>query len=325
MKNIVRIVTHLLKTICAGLVSITILSFFVLVYKYTGAHIENADGSTDFKWSSHQYIGGMVEGFNWTFVNEDGYNNLYERPENIDVLVMGSSHTEGFNVKTKETFSSVFAKNNPDISIYNIGISGHAFNASIDNMENAIKEYKPTQFIVIETSQIFFSESIVDKAINHTRKKGVSQKGIVAGMSRYVPSIKALYLKISEWRNANGVGDEEDLNDNPESHAAESFIKYASDIADEYGIKLVIIYHPKTQLDSEGCLISPKSSSWFEKECIDNDVIFVDMTEDFTKLYDEKHILAHGFINTEVGTGHLNKYGHQLIAEKLEEVLREEK
>jgi lysophospholipase L1-like esterase len=62
----------------------------------------------------------------------------------------------------------------------------------------------------------------------------------------------------------------------------------------------------------------------FEKACEDNDIIFVDMTDDFKQLYEEKNILPYGFINTKVGRGHLNKYGHMVIAKKLAQVIKEE-
>ncbi len=48
------------------------------------------------------------------------------------------------------------------------------------------------------------------------------------------------------------------------------------------------------------------------------------MTASFIKLYEQNHILAHGFINTAVGEGHLNKYGHKAIAEAVAAVIKED-
>lgn len=50
----------------------------------------------------------------------------------------------------------------------------------------------------------------------------------------------------------------------------------------------------------------------------------MDMTDEFKALYEEKHILAHGFVNTAVGRGHLNKYGHRVIAQTLAEKIKED-
>ena len=35
------------------------------------------------------------------------------------------------------------------------------------------------------------------------------------------------------------------------------------------------------------------------------------------ELYKTRHILPYGFLNTKVGYGHLNRYGHEVIAKRL--------
>ncbi len=87
----------------------------------------------------------------------------------------------------------------------------------------------------------------------------------------------------------------------------------------------MIVYHPLTEIDQHGDMINTTDENAlneFEKACKDIGIIFVDMTSDFEELYEEKHILAHGFINTAVGDGHLNKYGHKAIAERLTTIIR---
>ena len=59
----------------------------------------------------------------------------------------------------------------------------------------------------------------------------------------------------------------------------------------------------------------------FARMCADEGIIFVDMTDDFVSLYEEQHILAHGFVNTGVGVGHLNRYGHEMIAKRLAQII----
>ena len=45
--------------------------------------------------------------------------------------------------------------------------------------------------------------------------------------------------------------------------------------------------------------------------------------DDFYKEYVDTHQLAHGFINTEVGEGHLNEIGHSLVAKRLGDAIKE--
>ena len=61
-----------------------------------------------------------------------------------------------------------------------------------------------------------------------------------------------------------------------------------------------------------------------KKLCDKYDFLFVDMTEDFLKAYQEEYILPRGFVNTKMGYGHLNKSGHIMIADKLSKVIVED-
>ena len=55
---------------------------------------------------------------------------------------------------------------------------------------------------------------------------------------------------------------------------------------------------------------------------IDN-VGFVDMTDDFEKMFYEEHHLPHGFSTGQIGVGNINKYGHAVIAESLYRYINE--
>ena len=58
-----------------------------------------------------------------------------------------------------------------------------------------------------------------------------------------------------------------------------------------------------------------------QEVCEKNNIIFIDMSDDFLKMYEEENVLPNGFCNTAVGFGHLNKYGHTAIARRLAEVI----
>lgn len=55
--------------------------------------------------------------------------------------------------------------------------------------------------------------------------------------------------------------------------------------------------------------------------CQEQGILFLDMTDIFVQKYEENHILPHGFTNTHVGAGHLNKHGHEMIAKSLANVI----
>ncbi len=95
--------------------------------------------------------------------------------------------------------------------------------------------------------------------------------------------------------------------------------------ADAGDLDVIIFYHPKTAINREGKYIDstdPDARATFITACGENNVLFLDMTDAFETFYNEQHILAHGFANTAVGYGHLNKYGHALIAQELAKVIQ---
>jgi hypothetical protein len=89
---------------------------------------------------------------------------------------------------------------------------------------------------------------------------------------------------------------------------------------------IFIFYHPSYTLQSDGS-IKNNTDKWyldtFEKISKNNNIIFIDTDKDLVELYTTRHILPYGFINTRVGSGHLNKYGHEVIAKRLtQEILK---
>ena len=64
---------------------------------------------------------------------------------------------------------------------------------------------------------------------------------------------------------------------------------------------------------------------WLEKACQENDICFINMKQDFLEEYLYSNSLPYGFYNTEMGSGHLNKTGHRIIAKRLLEELKESK
>ena len=57
---------------------------------------------------------------------------------------------------------------------------------------------------------------------------------------------------------------------------------------------------------------------------VENNIIFADMTDSVEEAYVKEHIVASGFDNTTVGYGHLNAYGHELLAQCIYDAIGEE-
>jgi hypothetical protein len=321
MTNIVK------RTISFGLacfLSLIIISLFVLVYGYTGVHIENATGATDYKWMPNQYKATMTEGFAWMKFDSEGFNNITSIVSPVDVLLMGSSHMEAVNLPSEENAGALLNQMLPSMNVYNIGVSGHTIYQCANNLHNAVKEYSTASYIIIETDTVNLENdqmlAVLEGTLNHIPSY---TSGIVYLVQRYCPAIKSLYKHIEDWRGAESRGREESVELTSEETVLDRFLSKI--VSDADGRKVIIIYHPLTSIDSNGkMIIDPHGSDLFESCCVKNGIVFVDMTKEFQRLYDSQHILAHGFINTAVGVGHLNSYGHDAIAEQLAEIIMED-
>ena len=105
------------------------------------------------------------------------------------------------------------------------------------------------------------------------------------------------------------------------------FLYRAGQSAAKHNIKMIIFYHPTTGYDEHGNLVLDTDERYlklFKDACENNGITFVDMSEPFTRLYEEEHILAHGFSYSAVGVGHLNEYGHEVIAKELADIIKKE-
>ena len=321
MKRIVR----LFRVLFSFVIALCILSVFVLFYDYSGIHISNSSGSTDYKWQSMQYKANMREGYSWLLMDRNGFNNI-SVPENIDVLIMGSSHMEAVNVNSSDNTASILSNSCKTLTFYNIGMSGHTIYRCANNLNNAVNEFKPQKYVVIETDSINLQDELVKQVLDDELETIPSyDSGLVYYIQQYAPSIKVLFKSLQDWNSISNNNGNEPLNDI-------TYVDYATldlflkKMKSECGnCKLVILYHPIMTIDSNGFLIdNADNADMFKQCCLSNDIILLDMTEDFKSLYSKKHILAHGFSNTAIGVGHLNSYGHKLIANRLLSVISED-
>ena len=316
------------KFVLATIVSLGILNVFVQFYSFSGVHITNKAHATDYTWESKQIKRTLDEGFAYVQMDELGYNNS-KVLTSIDYLVMGSSNVEAVNVETNDNFVSLLNNEFQNINFYNIGISGHQIYNCVNNLESAIETFSPKQAIILVTDSVELDNESMKEVIDGKWERIPSyDTGMLFYVQKKAPVIKTLYKKVLDWKDLDVV--DVDINDidfssNEYSTNLQEFLSFAKKNVGD--IELIIVYQPSTKIDSSGELVEAQDSyalELFEETCKNNNIKFVDMTDDFKKLYEDEHILAHGFTNTAVGTGHLNRYGHQVIARRLSKLIREE-
>jgi lysophospholipase L1-like esterase len=102
--------------------------------------------------------------------------------------------------------------------------------------------------------------------------------------------------------------------------ALNTLVSNIASTCSQYRVRPLLVYHPYLLLQNDGTAKTDTDKEYFgalQRACKAAHVKLIDMSDMFLAAYRKSHILPNGFINTHVGTGHLNTDGHRMIAEKL--------
>ena len=257
-----------IKVIGALFLSICILSFLLLFYSITPVHMKNKKGNTDYVWPANSLYVKMTEGMAWGRFDANGYNNLkvIEKP---DILLLGSSHMEATNVmQNKSVVTLLNDKLNGKYTVYNMGISGHNFYKVCQYLPTNLELYENnSKMVIIETSSININQESVDSVLNHTVSYKKSYSTGLIGMLQRVPFFRTIYHQVhsgllKKFMNAKSDIIEEDSEENlvaadinvSEQTYIDLFF-YLENLEKDYGVQIVIFYHPIENLNVDGTLM----------------------------------------------------------------------
>ncbi|MBQ3230157.1 MAG: hypothetical protein IJB49_03980 [Clostridia bacterium] len=328
-----RIFLWAAKALLSGVIAVAVLTSICMLYYNVPVHYDTVDGATDYRWEKNKFYSRGTEGFAWGKTNNEGYLNAIDYTEStqVDVLVMGSSHMEAYNVLQEQSTASVLGSLMPDKTVYNIGTSGHTFLVCADNLADAVNKYEPKEYVIIETAKLGFSDIQLQSAIDGNVPDNKSATGGIVELLQKNPFFRLTY---SQLKNFSENAEEDVAPATPSENTIGSEETYSAlfarlnDIVSEKGAQLIIVYHPYLILNKDGTATTnsdKEECELFAAGCEKNGIIFLDMSNRFLENYENESILPHGFTNTSIGSGHLNKNGHKMIAESLYEIMKEAK
>lgn len=342
-----KVCTWFAKAFIAVVLSFCIISVFCYFYCNYPSHYTTPSHSTDYYWDKNAITIRGTEGFALSKTDAKGYVNTYpEKNDEIDILLMGSSHTEGFNVASDKNYAYVLNKlmndNDAGMYAYNIGVSGHTLSRCFNNLEYAINEFNPTKYISIETTSLEIPLDDLIKLDNGTYDTLPSYDSGIASLMQKSDFLRQMYSQLSnvlEQGNTDTNTVVDDMEKQPEGYTSnednseyqgylESTLKKASSVAESNGCELIITYIPPLEFNYEGDIEKTQLSEYekiFKNLCEKYNITVIDMRSAFTDLYNETYNLPQGFSNTVVGEGHINEYGHAEIAKELYEYITEDK
>ncbi|MBR1437439.1 MAG: hypothetical protein IJ587_02765 [Synergistaceae bacterium] len=281
------------------------------------------DGATDLRPRPDYVWAQGLEGFAYGKTNNEGYNNAhdYKRGMSIDVLVMGASHMEGYQVQMEDNTSSLLSKISK-LKVYNIGASRHYLLTCLCNLQSATEKYNPSKYIVIETGSVKIPDKMLKMAEASTfpEVEDAKNRGTLRFLLRENMYLRLLWGKathiISKYMQSNKDKDTF-FND---SEIMLRLLRQAEETASSCGAKLIIAYHPSVSLNKDGTLKingDPEIVKQFSDLCAENGIYFLNMAGRFLEEYKNNYILPYGFANTSVGKGHMNRDGHRMFADEI--------
>ena len=320
----------ILKAIAGGVIALLALNAFCMLYYNVPVHYTNPDGSTEYKWETSTFYSKGTEGFAWGVTNNDGFNNLrdYAPGERIDILLMGSSHIEGFNVAQDENAGAVLnTLFDGEKYTYNIGTAGHTMLYCMKHLAAALDTYEPGGYVVIETNTVDFAPEDIDAVLSGTLADIPSQSGALVTLMQKLPYLRLLYTV--QFKGA-GAADTEAATTADQTQTGDyaavlsPLLGMVADICSERGVQPVIVFDTAVLVDEQGkayTVTDPEQLAAFESVCAEHGIVFVDLTDAYFGEYAESCRLPYGFANTTPGTGHMNKLGHRLFAQEVYETI----
>ena len=319
-------IKNILKCLLAGIVAVAILSILLVPYSLLPVHINNPEGNTDYVWPANSRWSKMTEGISYGKFDARGYNNA-KVIENPDILVLGSSHTEGTNVLPTETFAALLGQKLEDkYTVYNQGISSHHFTKVCKYLPKNIELNPDAKYIIIETSTVKLEKKQADALLGGKVDFTPSNSSSLIGTMQRIPFPRTVYQQYANGLLDLFIPSKSNAPENtstvtlPEESAYDDIFGYIQDAMQNTDAKLIIVYHPTGVLQEDGSAsfqVNDAARAMFSSKCQQYGISFVDMTQSFAHMYTTEHKLPHGFITGKIGDGHLNAAGHGKIAEEL--------
>ena len=313
------------KALGAGLAAFLLLCLFCCFYYNVPVHFANPDGATEYKWEPGRFYSRGTEGFALGRINSDGFNNLrdYSPGERIDILLMGSSHMEGFNLAQDENAAAVlntlFAGQR---RVYNIGTAGHTFLYCVKHLERALDVYAPAQYVLIEAADLSFPAAEIEAAVDGTLPDIPSHTGGLLTALQKLPFLRLFYTKYVKTGEAFGDPEAQptaaESSDADYERAMDRLLGKVARVSAEHRVVPIVVYDPGVLPDADGrgyTAAKPGQRELFRRLCEKNGVALIDLTERYLHALDVERVFPFGFSNTEPGAGHMNRRGHRMFAE----------
>ena len=328
---------QLLQWILAVMMGFLVVNLLCFGYDRPTGWIDTPHGPSPAGWNPESILVHGTEGFSISQIDKNGYDNLEGVLNDSYILCMGSSHTQGHEVKVESRYTSIlnehFSKEAGEIAVYNIACQGHFLPSLVKYFPAALEAFPNANTVTIELSNVDFPVKELEEALQQVEYKeegsvvntkknfGIKDK-LKMFIKEYFPLISLIKSNI-QLTIAQGGTEKPYTEEKAEASAVMQ--KIMKTIRSQYTGEIIFIYHPVTNIEADGTVALSYGKNWsaFQEACQDNGIHVIDMGDTFMDYYEKEAKLPYGFANTTPGTGHLNAIGHGLIADELIQYIEE--
>ena len=339
-----KIFMYMCRCFIAAVISLVVLSLISAIYFNPPIATQQPDGSTNFKYIPELKWSFMLEGFGKGKTDATGYNNAYYKDlSNPDIVFAGSSHIEALQVPENANcvylLNEMFDKDDIDANnfkCFNLGMSGHFFEATSSNYEYIAEKFKGAKYIIIEMFDAKYSPDVLDQIIENKFHEPMEKKGIVYEALQRIPFFRLMYKKINETisvKNApanvadgDNVSVDNELVMNAYIEKMNIILAEISKTSKENGVVPIVLMHERFWENEEGNIIMETDEAYksaFKLCCENNGLDVIDVSSDMVNEYKKYSRLPYGFSNSAPGEGHLNQTGHRIVAESVYKYINE--
>lgn len=318
-----QVIHWFIRALLAGMAALALLCLFCVLWYNIPVHHANPSGATEYSYEPGRFYSRGTEGFAMGRTNNEGFNNLadYNAGDRVDVLMLGSSHLEGFCVSQEENAAAVLERLlGGERRVYNLGMAGHTFLYCAKRLDEALDAYAP-DYAVIELATLSYDPAAMDAAADGTLPDIPSHSGGLLTALQKLPFLRLFYTKYVKTGNeavAAAAGTEGEISMEDYEAALSRLLKRVAELSRERGVKTILVYTPFVLPDAEGRGVTdvrPGEQEIFDRLCAENGLLFLDLTGPNVAALEENGELLFGFSNTSPGKGHLNRLGHRVFAE----------
>ncbi len=332
------------KTLCAFVISFIIVNVLFALYSTDAGWIKREGGATAGVYIPGHFIINLEEGMGIRKVDANGYLNKSAELAEEYVLCFGKSHTNALEVRDDERYVSLlnnYISDNVEVSsVYSVARGGNTFADLISGFGALTQEFDNSSCVILEVDSVGELADIkaaIAKQRKWTEKDSVNY--LIENQSFFdvcktilKEKLPLLAYLINERVAAIDVGIEHAFvySGSDAKLEVEDYLNEADEygatlsealelIRSQYENRIIVLYHPDISIARDGKMIINKMNYYDELRlaCEIHGIELCDVSNEFRKAYEENYIVPYGFINTSMGTGHLNKYGHKMIADYL--------